>query len=84
MKVLANDGLGKEGVDYFVENGFEVEEDKRDPEQLIKDIKYFDVLVVRSATKVTAEVIKAGYSGQLQIVGRAGVGYDNVETSLHV
>jgi len=36
-------------------------------------------LVIRSATKVTEEVIEAGSSGKLKIIGRAGVGYDNID-----
>ena len=39
----------------------------------------FDALVVKSATAVTREVIKSGVRGKLKIIGRAGVGTDNID-----
>ncbi|HEV2125544.1 MAG TPA: phosphoglycerate dehydrogenase [Chloroflexota bacterium] len=47
------------------------------PEQLIETIGGFDALVVRSATKVTSAVLDAGR--KLRVVGRAGVGVDNID-----
>jgi D-3-phosphoglycerate dehydrogenase len=79
VKVLLNDGLEKEGVQLFEQAGVEVDTKKRDPQTLITDIENFDALVVRSATKVTREVIQAGAKGKLKIIGRAGVGYDNID-----
>ncbi len=46
------------------------------PEQLVDEIKDYDAIIIRSATKVTKEVIEAG---NLKAVGRAGVGLDNVD-----
>ena len=48
---------------------------------MLADIGGFDALIVRSATKVTREVIEAGAKGKLKIIGRAGVGYDNIDVS---
>jgi len=81
MKILANDGLVEEGVAFLRKEGFTVDTTKRDPDDLIKDIAGFDALLVRSATKVTREVIEAGTKseGKLKIVGRGGVGTDNVD-----
>lgn len=79
MKVLLNDGLEKEGIRLFEELGIKTETKKREPKELIADIGEFDALIVRSATKVTREVIEAGAKGNLKIVGRAGVGYDNID-----
>ena len=79
MKVLLNDGLDRDGIRLFGEAGIEVDANKRDPDQLTKDIADFDALVVRSSTKVTEEVIEAGARGKLKIIGRAGVGYDNID-----
>lgn len=79
MKVLLNDGLEKEGLKIFEEANIETDTKKRDPSALIAEIGQFDALVVRSATKVTREVIEAGARGKLKIVGRAGVGYDNID-----
>ena len=81
MKILANDGLVQEAVDVLLKEGFTVETDKRDPEDLIGEIGGFDALLVRSATKVTREVLEAGVKngGKLKIVGRGGVGTDNID-----
>jgi D-3-phosphoglycerate dehydrogenase len=81
MKVLLNDGLEKEGLRLFQEAGIETDTQKRDANKLIADIGGFDALIVRSATKVTKEVIEAGSKGRLKIIGRAGVGYDNIDVS---
>ena len=48
---------------------------------MIADIGEFDALIVRSATKVTKEIIEAGAKGKLKIIGRAGVGYDNIDVA---
>jgi D-3-phosphoglycerate dehydrogenase len=81
MKVLLNDGLEKEGLKLFQEAGIETDTKKRDLAALVCEISQFDALVVRSATKVTREVLEAGAKGKLKIVGRAGVGYDNVDVA---
>ena len=47
------------------------------PEELIETVPGYDALIVRSATKVTAEVVEA--ADRLRIIGRAGVGVDNVD-----
>lgn len=79
VKVLLNDGLEKEGLQLFQEAGIETDKQKRDPAALVAEIAGFDALVVRSATKVTREVIEAGAKGKLKIIGRAGVGIDNID-----
>ena len=79
MKVLLNDGLEKDGIQVLEEFGIEADVRKRDPKALIADIAQFDALIVRSATRVTREVIEAGSKGRLKIIGRAGVGYDNID-----
>jgi D-3-phosphoglycerate dehydrogenase / 2-oxoglutarate reductase len=81
VKVLLNDGLEKEGLKYFQNAGIEADTQKRDQNKLIADIAEFDALIVRSATKVTKEVIKAGTKGKLKIIGRAGVGYDSIDVA---
>jgi len=79
VKVLLNDGLEKEGIALFEEFGIETDTRKRDLQTLVADISQFDALIVRSATKVTREVIESGAKGKLKIIGRAGVGYDNID-----
>ncbi|CAO2202039.1 unnamed protein product [Urochloa humidicola] len=48
------------------------------PAELLAKVSEFDALIVRSGTKVTREVLEAG-RGKLRVVGRAGVGIDNVD-----
>jgi D-3-phosphoglycerate dehydrogenase len=79
VKVLLNDGLEKEGLKLFQDAGIATDIQKRDSRKLIADIGEFDALIVRSATKVTKEVIEAGAKSKLKIIGRAGVGYDNID-----
>ncbi|MCL2642082.1 MAG: ACT domain-containing protein [Candidatus Bathyarchaeota archaeon] len=81
MKVLLNDGLEAQGLKVFHDAGIETDTRKRDLTGLLADIGQFDALVVRSATKVTREVIEAGAKGNLKIIGRAGVGYDNIDAT---
>ena len=79
MKVLANDGLEISAINEIKKNGISIETNHLDKEALIKNIKDYDVLVVRSATKVTSEVLEAGAKGNLKLVIRAGVGIDNID-----
>lgn len=81
MKVLLNDGLEKEGLQLFQDASIETDTQKRDADKLVADVAGFDALIVRSATKVTRDVIEAGAKGKLKIIGRAGVGYDNIDVA---
>jgi D-3-phosphoglycerate dehydrogenase len=81
VKVLLNDNLASEGIRVLEELGIETDTRKRDLNSLIADIGQFDGLIVRSATKVTRAVLEAGARGKLKIVGRAGVGYDNIDVA---
>ena len=77
MKVLVAEKIAASGIEALKEK-FDVEV-KTDltPEQLVAEIPAYNALIVRSATQVTREVIQAADS--LQIIGRAGVGVDNVD-----
>lgn len=79
MKILVSDNLSKLGVEILEkESGIEVDVNTGLPkEELIKIIPNYDGLIVRSATKVTADVIAAAKN--LKVVGRAGVGVDNID-----
>lgn len=79
MKILANDGISKSGIDALTANGFEVITTKVAQEQLTDYINNNDVvgLLVRSATKVRKELIDACPS--LKLIGRGGVGMDNID-----
>jgi len=77
MKVLVSDSLAEEGVKRL-QSGADVDViTNLSPEELIETIKNYDALVIRSGTKVTADVIKA--ADRLKVIGRAGVGIDNVD-----
>ncbi len=79
MKILANDGISENGKSELENAGFQVMSIRVAQEQLIPYINENEitVLVVRSATQVTKEVIDNCPS--LKIIGRAGVGMDNIE-----
>ena len=79
MKVLANDGLEISAINEIKKNGIYIETNHLDKEELIENIKNYDVLVVRSNTKVTSDVLEAGAKGNLKLVIRAGVGIDNID-----
>lgn len=79
MNILVSDSLSSKGVEVLERAGFYVEvKTKLSKEELLQEIGNYEALIVRSATKVTKEVIEAG--GRLRIVGRAGTGLDNVDT----
>jgi D-3-phosphoglycerate dehydrogenase len=78
VKVIITDPIAKAGVKMLVDAGIEVDERPGlPPADLIQAIPAYDAIIVRSATKVTADVINAGTN--LKVVGRAGVGLDNVD-----
>jgi D-3-phosphoglycerate dehydrogenase len=77
-RILVTDGMAAEGLAILKQGGHTVESRKLTPDELVKCIGDYDGLVIRSATQVTAAVVKAG-APKLKVVGRAGVGVDNVE-----
>lgn len=76
MRVLANDGIDNAGKMILESAGFEVFTEKIPQSELPSKIGNYDILIVRSATKVTAEVMDAG---NLKLIARAGVGLDNID-----
>jgi D-3-phosphoglycerate dehydrogenase len=76
MRVLANDGIDSAGKQILEAAGFEVITQKIAQEELPAKIGEYDVLIVRSATKVNASVINAS---NLKLIARAGVGLDNID-----
>jgi len=78
FKVLASDPLDASAVKAMRDAGLVVDEETSlSPEALLLEIAGYDAIVVRSATKVKAEVIDAGT--RLKLIVRAGVGLDNVD-----
>lgn len=81
MKILANDGLDKKAIEFFHDNNIEVDTNHYDKEMLKTVIKYYDILIIRSATKVDRELIDAAKGINLKLIIRAGVGMDNIDVN---
>ncbi len=79
MKVLANDGISKSGIDALEKAGFEVITTKVAQEQVANFINEnnIDAVLVRSATKIKQDIIDA--CPNLKLIGRGGVGMDNID-----
>ncbi|GKY86773.1 phosphoglycerate dehydrogenase [Sinisalibacter aestuarii] len=79
-KVLVSDKLSETAVQIFRDRGVEVDflpDLGKDKDKLIAEIGKYDGLAIRSATKVTADVLAAATN--LKVIGRAGIGVDNVD-----
>ena len=77
MKVLITEALAESGVELLKQE-FEVDMLLGlSPEELLEKIGEYDGLIIRSATKVTAEVIEQAEN--LKAIGRAGIGVDNID-----
>ncbi len=77
-KVLIADKLSPAAVAIFKERGVEADvKTGLTKEELLKIVDQYDGIAIRSATKITADVIKAAKN--LKVVGRAGIGVDNVD-----
>src|ERR1700689_5383167 len=78
VKVLISDKLSPAAIAIFKERGVEVDiKTGLSPAELREIIGGYDGLAIRSATKVTREVLDAATN--LKVVGRAGIGVDNVD-----
>ena len=74
-RILVREPIAEAGIRLLRERGFDVDVDG--DSDLAETIGAYDAIVVRSATKVTAELI--GCADNLKVIGRAGVGIDNVD-----
>jgi D-3-phosphoglycerate dehydrogenase len=77
MKVLVTDSISEEGIAVLRGNAQVDIKNKLTPDELKTIIGDYEALMVRSQTKVTADIIEAGQ--KLQVIARAGVGIDNVD-----
>lgn len=78
-KILISDGLQEKALSKLVSLGFEVIDKHYNKEELGEALKEYDAVVIRSATKVTREVLEAAKGGRLKLIVRAGVGIDNID-----
>jgi D-3-phosphoglycerate dehydrogenase / 2-oxoglutarate reductase len=77
-RILVTESIAEKGLDQLRKAGHEVDvQEDLSPADLLIAIKGAAALVIRSATKVTAEMLEA--ADQLMVVGRAGIGLDNVD-----
>lgn len=81
IRILANDGLQQGAIDKLTSLGFEVVNNHYDKDVLGNILREFDILVIRSATKVTADILAQAEGGNLKLIIRAGVGIDNIDIS---
>ncbi len=77
IKILANDGIDSNGKGILEKEGFIVDTIKIAQADLLEGLKNYDVVIVRSASKITKEIIEA--NTHLKVIARAGVGLDNVD-----
>jgi len=80
LKILVTDGMDKGAVQTLKALGHEVIEQFFEPEELKEQAKNFNVIIVRSATKVRKEIIDSAVQiGNLKLIIRGGVGVDNID-----
>ncbi len=79
MRILVTDGMDKSAIAKLKDLGNEVVEQYYEPEELGKALRDFDVVVVRSKTKVRRNHIDEAKGGSLKMIIRGGIGLDNVD-----
>lgn len=79
IKILANDGIDSNGKEKLSTAGYQITTNTIPQNELKAKINEFDVLLVRSATKVTKEIIDSAKN--LKLIGRGGVGLDNIDVN---
>lgn len=78
-KIVVTDGMSKDAISLLEKNGHEVTLQSFPKEELLQGcLSDFDAIIVRSATKLSREVIESS-GDKLRVIGRAGVGVDNID-----
>ena len=82
LKILVTDGMDKKAVQALKDMGHQVTEQFFEPQELKEQVKNFDVVIVRSATKVRKDIIDSALqTGNLKLIIRGGVGVDNIDVT---
>jgi len=82
LRILISDGMENEAVNKLKAMNLDVVERHYGMDELMEEIKNFDVLIVRSNTKVKKDVIDAACTaGKLKLIIRGGVGLDNIDVA---
>ncbi len=77
-KILISDKLSQEGVNILKDAGFQVDcKYELKPDDLKKELPKYDAIIIRSGTKLTADIINSAKN--LKFIARAGVGVDNID-----
>ncbi|AYD39085.1 3-phosphoglycerate dehydrogenase [Clostridium fermenticellae] len=79
LKILVCDGIEKNALNELLHCGFEVKDKHYETIELKRKIKDYDIVIVRSATKIMKEIIDEGVKGRLKLIIRGGVGVDNID-----
>ncbi|MBU0498299.1 MAG: hydroxyacid dehydrogenase, partial [Candidatus Thermoplasmatota archaeon] len=79
MKVLVTDKMANEAIDLLKKAGHDLTYEEMNHDKLLSVIAGYDALLVRGRTKVVNTIIEAGAKGKLKVIGRAGIGVDNID-----
>lgn len=80
MRIIVTERIAEEGIQYLKECGFEVDTKYgMSQNELLEIIEDYDAIIVRSVTKVNAELVERGKN--LKVAGRAGNGIDNIDVN---
>lgn len=79
MNILVTDKSADEALKVLKDAGYEITYDEMDGDTLLKEIPKYDALMVRGRTKVIKEIVEVGAKGKLKVIGRAGIGVDNID-----
>ena len=80
MKILITDKMAEEAIQLLKDAGHDVTFDEMDGDTLLEEIPKYDALMIRGRTKAITPIVEAGAKANLKVIGRAGVGVDNVDT----
>ena len=78
MRILVTDGMDAGAVETLRKDGFEIVEQYYEADELGAALRDFDVVIIRSATKIKEPQIDAARDSRLKLIIRAGVGVDNI------
>ena len=79
MKILITDKMAEEAIQLFKNAEHEVKYEEIDGATILKIIAGYDAIMIRGRTKVVTDIVNAGAQGNLKVIGRAGIGVDNVD-----
>ena len=81
-RILISDGMDKSALEKLKQLGFNAVDMHFEPEDLKEELKDFDAVVVRSATKLSKDILRSSVEkGRLKLIIRAGVGIDNIDVA---